>query len=154
MSAAIMPWEPTPNFEGRHILHRKTPAADIAAQFNISENELSQAIKRSKTLLKAAREQRPLPLRDEKILAAWNGLMIAAFARAGFVLNSTAYTESAVNAADFILNHMVIDGRLYRSYKEGRARHPAYLDDYAFFIASLLDLYEATHDIQLVCQGP
>jgi uncharacterized protein YyaL (SSP411 family) len=136
----------TPNFEGRHILHRQTPAADIAAQFNISEKELSQAIKRSKKLLKTAREQRPLPLRDGKILAAWNGLMIAAFARAGFVLNSTAYTESAVNAADFILKHMVVDGRLNRSYKEGRARHAAYLDDYAFFIASLLDLYETTHD--------
>ncbi len=136
-----------PNFEGRHILHRKTPAADIARQLNISAQELSQAIKRAKSLLKAEREQRPLPLRDEKILAAWNGLMISAFARAGFILNNSSYLESAANAAEFILKHMVTDGRLHRSYKEGRARHPAYLDDYAYFIASLLDLYEATHAI-------
>jgi uncharacterized protein YyaL (SSP411 family) len=115
---------------------------------NIGEKELSLAIERSKRLLKAGREQRPLPLRDEKILAAWNGLMISAFARAGFALNSATYIESAVNAADFILEHLVIDGRLYRSYKEGRARHPAYLDDYAYVIAALLDLYEATQDIQ------
>ena len=136
----------TPNFEGRYILHRQMLEADIAAHFNISEEKLSQAIQGSKSLLKAARKQRPLPLRDEKILAAWNGLMISAFARAGFILKNTVYIDSAVTAAEFILNHMIINGRLYRSYKEGRARHPAYLDDYAFFIAALLDLYETTHD--------
>ena len=138
----------TPNFEGRFILHRKTSAADLAKQMNISETDLSAAIEKSRPLLRAAREQRPLPLRDEKILAAWNGLMISAFARAGFILDSAAYIASAVNAADFILQHMVNDGRLYRSFKDGQARHPAYLDDYAYFTAALLDLYEATHDVR------
>ena len=138
----------TPNFEGRFILHRKTPSAHVARELNISEKELSAAIEKSKALLKAAREQRPLPLRDEKVLTAWNGLMISAFARAGFTLSSSDYIASATQAADFILKNMVNDGRLYRSFKDGQARHPAYLDDYAYFIAALLDLYEATHDIR------
>jgi uncharacterized protein YyaL (SSP411 family) len=138
----------TPNFEGRFILHRKTPSAQVARELNISEKELSAAIEKSNPLLRAAREQRPLPLRDEKILTAWNGLMISAFARAGFTLNSSDYIAPATHAADFILKNMVNDGRLYRSFKDGQARHPAYLDDYAYFIASLLDLYEATHDIR------
>jgi uncharacterized protein YyaL (SSP411 family) len=135
-----------PNFEGRHILHRKTPAADVAGSLNISDGELSRAIGTSKQLLKAHREKRPLPLRDEKILTAWNGLMISAFARAGFILDSTAYIASAAHAADFILKRMLIDGRLLRSFKDDQARHPAYLDDYAYFIAALLDLFHATHD--------
>jgi uncharacterized protein YyaL (SSP411 family) len=143
----------TPNFEGRFILHRKTPAAQVARELNISEKELSAAIEKSKPLLKAAREQRPLPLRDEKILTAWNGLMISAFARAGFTLNRADYIASATHAADFILKNMVNDGRLYRSFKDGQARHPAYLDDYAYFIAALLDLYEATHDIRWFTQA-
>ena len=135
-------------FEGRHILNRQAPATDIARQLNISESELSAAIEKSRSILKAGREQRPLPIRDEKILTAWNGLMISAFARAGFILDDAAYTQSAIQAADFLLKHMMVDGRLYRSYKEGKARHKAYLDDYAFLTASLLDIYETTHDIQ------
>ena len=133
-----------PNFEGRHILHRKAPADEVAGLLNMPEEALLQAIGKSKSLLKAGREKRPLPLRDEKILAAWNGLMISAFARAGFMLNDAAYVKSAENAACFIWKQMVIDGRLHRSYKDGRARHQAYLDDYAYCIAAFLDLYEAT----------
>ena len=138
----------TPNFEGRFILHRKTPTAEVARQLNISEKELFTAVEKAKPLLKTAREQRPLPLRDEKILTAWNGLMISAFSRAGFILNRADYLASAANAADFILKNMKVDGRLCRSFMDGRARHPAYLDDYAYFIAALLDLYEASHDIR------
>jgi len=140
--------EAKPNFEGRHILFRKKTDPDIAQQLNITENDLINAVNRSKTILRTTREQRPLPLRDEKILTAWNGLMISAFAKAGFVLNNESYTASAVKAADFLLKNMVIDGRLYRSFNDDRARHKAYLDDYAFLIASLLDLYETTGDFK------
>jgi uncharacterized protein YyaL (SSP411 family) len=134
----------TPNFEGRHILFRKKPVDEIVRQLNIPTRDFMAAVDRSKSILRTAREKRPHPLRDEKILAAWNGLMISAFARAGFVLKNDSYTAAAERAAGFILGRMVIDGRLHRSYNDGRARHRAYLEDYAFFIASLLDLYEST----------
>lgn len=86
----------------------------------------------------------PPPLRDEKILAAWNGLMIGAFARAAVALGEPRYAAQAARAADFVLARMRVRGRLLRSYSEGRARHNAYLEDYAFLISGLLDLYEAT----------
>ena len=73
--------------------------------------------------------------------------MISAHARAGFILGDATAVDSAANAAQFILKHLFIQKRLFRSYKDNTARYNAYLDDYAFFIASLLDLYEATHDM-------
>jgi uncharacterized protein YyaL (SSP411 family) len=99
----------------------------------------------SRELLYRARQQRPAPLRDEKILAAWNGLMISAYARAALALGEEKYAQVAARAASFVLERMrTPDGRLLRSFKDGRARHNAYLADYAFMIAGLLDLYEAT----------
>ncbi|MCG6909261.1 MAG: thioredoxin domain-containing protein [Deltaproteobacteria bacterium] len=138
---------PAPNFEGRHILHRQASVEAVAERLGISEKKLVEAVVEIRTRLKAAREVRPSPGRDEKVLVAWNGLMISAFARAGFTLHHDAYIRSAVDAAGFIVDHMQVEGRLYRSYQEGRIRHLAYLDDYAFFTASLLDLYEATGDL-------
>ena len=73
--------------------------------------------------------------------------MISAHARAGLILGESQYTRRAAQAADFILAKLFIADRLYRSYKDNQARHAAYLDDYAFFIAALLDLYEATGNI-------
>ena len=134
------------NFGGRHILHTPSTAADIARMLAISERELRAVIDASRQQLYDRRQDRPQPLRDNKILTAWNGLMISAHARAGFILGDTRYTERAVTAADFVSTHLTIGDRLYRSYKEDQARHRAYLDDYAFFIAGLLDLYETTHD--------
>jgi hypothetical protein len=94
--------------------------------------------------LLTARARRPAPLRDEKILAAWNGLMIGAFARAALVLNEPSYAARAARAADFVLVKMRRAGRLLRSHSEGESRHDGYLEDYAFLIAGLLDLHEAT----------
>jgi hypothetical protein len=91
-----------------------------------------------------ARAKRPAPLRDEKILTAWNGLMISAHAQAALILGDARYAERATRAADFVLTKLRQDGRLLRSYKAGQARHNGYLDDHAFLIAGLLDLYEAT----------
>ena len=100
----------------------------------------------TKKKLYIARNERPLPIRDEKILTAWNGLMISAYARAGLILNSDRYTRRAIKAAEFIIEKLYLKSQLYRSYKDGKARHTAYLDDYAFFIAALIDLYEATQN--------
>jgi uncharacterized protein YyaL (SSP411 family) len=136
-----------PNFEDRHILHTPKTSADIAKTLGISKEKLLETITNAKEVLYENRNQRPLPLRDEKILAAWNGLMISAHARAGLILGDRQYTDRAVQAAEFILNNMYLKNSLYRSYKDGKARHRAYLDDYAFLIAALIDLYETTHEI-------
>jgi uncharacterized protein YyaL (SSP411 family) len=94
--------------------------------------------------LYAAREARPRPLRDEKILAGWNGLAIAAFALAGRVLAQPRWVEAARRAARFALERMRPGGRLHRTWKDGEARVPAFLDDHAFLAQGLLELYEAS----------
>jgi len=119
------------NYEGRNILH--APAL------------LAEPLREA---LYAARGKRPAPLRDEKILTAWNGLAISAFARAALAFGEPAYAARAERAAGFLLAKLRRDGRLLRSFKDGQARHNAYLDDYAFLIAGLLDLYEATGNLR------
>jgi hypothetical protein len=132
------------NFEGRNILHVARPLADVARDLGLSLEKARAVIEESKDRLYAARAKRPPPLRDDKILAAWNGLIIAAHAQAALVLGDERYAERAARAATFVLTRMRQDGRLLRSYKGAQARHTGYLDDYAFLIAGLLDLYEAT----------
>lgn len=136
------------NFEGRHILHTRKSLAGVADELDIPENRLRLIIKESRERLYQWRNRKPRPLRDEKILTAWNGLMISAHARAGLIFGEPRYVDRGVKAAQFILTNLFIKNRLYRSYKENQAKQIAYLEDYAFFMAALLDLYEATHDIQ------
>jgi uncharacterized protein YyaL (SSP411 family) len=136
-----------PNFEGRYILHTPESISDIAGSLKMSEPELQAIIDESRDMMYQARKNRPEPLRDEKILTAWNALMISAFARAGLVFEQPEYLEQAVKAARFILDRLYISNRLMRSYKDGQARHGGYLEDYAFLIAAWMDLYEATHDL-------
>ena len=136
------------NFEGRNILNAPRPASEIADSLQISERLLASHVNQSKELLYQIRNLRPAPLRDEKIITSWNGLMISAHAQAGLILDEPKYTHRAVEAAQFVLENLFIGNRLYRSYKDNAAKHNAYLDDYAFFIAALLDLYEATHDVK------
>ena len=138
------------NFNGRNILHTPLTINELSKKTSINNNQLLKLIRESNALLYQARKKRIPPLRDEKILVAWNGLMISAFAKAGLLLNNPEYTRQAVNSAHFILNNQYINGRLLRSYKDGVARNNAYLNDYAFFIAGLLDTYEATFDIQWI----
>lgn len=141
------------NFEGRTILHTPEPLGAVAKRLEMTEQEARAMLERARDQLYQARLQRPPPIRDEKILTAWNGLMIAAYARAGLLLNNPAYIETARAAANFLLEKSYRDGRLYRSYKDGQARHNGYLDDYAFFTAALLDLYEASSDIRWLEQA-
>jgi hypothetical protein len=134
------------NFESRNILHTPRPLADVARALGLPPEKVRTVVQESSELLYAVRAKRAPPLRDEKVLAAWNGLMIGAHARAALVLGDERYGRQAERAADFVLRKMRRDGRLLRSYKDGQARHNAYLDDYAFVIAGLLDLYETTSD--------
>jgi uncharacterized protein len=123
------------NFEGETILHVARP----------DEGEWA-ALAHARAALYAVRARRPPPLRDEKILAAWNGLAISGFAVAGRVLEEPRYVAAAARAAGFVLDRMRPNGRLVRSWKEGRTGVAAFLDDQAFLTAGLLDLYEATFE--------
>jgi uncharacterized protein YyaL (SSP411 family) len=137
---------PRGNFEGRSILHVTRSMSEVAGQLGHKPEELERRLEDARWKLYAARAKRPAPLLDDKILTSWNGLMISAMAKGGFVLQEDEWLKSAERAADFVLHHLVHDGKLLRSYHGGAARFAAYLDDYAFFIASLLDLYETTFD--------
>ena len=137
---------PRGNIEGRSILHTPRSLTEVATQLGLPEGEVRATIEESRQLLYEARSRRPPPLRDEKILTAWNGLMISAYARAALVFGNERYGEEAARAASFLLDRLRKGQRLFRSFKDGQARHDAYLDDYAFLIAGLLDLFEATGD--------
>jgi uncharacterized protein len=126
---------PRGNFEGKNVLFVPQP----------DENEW-EALAGARDLLRVAREARPHPLRDDKILGSWNGLMISALAVGGRVLGEMRYIAAAARAADFVLAELRDDGRLQRSWKDGRASGPGFLEDDAFCVAGLLDLYEATFD--------
>jgi len=132
------------NFEGRNILHQPQSMDAVAQQQGISAEKLRASVEESRPLLYDARSSRPKPLRDDKVLTSWNGLMISAFAQASLLLGEDSYLEVARGAADFILAELRVDGRLRRSYKDGRASYNAYLDDYAFMIGALIDLFEAS----------
>ncbi len=134
------------NLDGRNILHVPRPAGLVARLNSISEEELRQLLERGRNILFAAREKRIRPARDEKILVAWNGLMLKSFAEAARSLDRSDYRAAAVRCAEFILNRLVDAGRLQHIYKDGRARILAYLDDYACLMDALLTLYETTFD--------
>jgi uncharacterized protein YyaL (SSP411 family) len=132
------------NFEGKNILYIPRPPEAVAAEYGISPEELRERMKEIRSKLFAAREQRVRPGRDEKILAAWNGLMLRSFALAARVLKREDYGEAAERNAAFLLDKLRTDGRLRRSYKDGQARFNGYLEDYAMVADGLVTLYEAT----------
>jgi len=107
-------------------------------------------VKRFKNLLYEARQQRPMPFVDKKILTAWNGLMISAFARAALYLGDEEYLAIASEAAEFVLDFMAKDSRLVRSYLDGRTSGSAYADDYAYMIQALIDLYQASGEVRWI----
>ena len=136
------------NFEGRSILHVSRPLDAVARELGRTPEELAATVADARERLYAERARRPPPLRDDKILAAWNGLMISAHARAALALGDASWADRAARAAGFVLDHMRRDGRLLRSWRDGRPEHAGYLDDYAFLVAGLLDLYEATGEVR------
>jgi uncharacterized protein YyaL (SSP411 family) len=119
---------------------------EFAARAGMTPSACEGWLARVKEKLFEAREQRERPARDEKILTAWNGLMISAFARAHQILGNEEYLRAAQNAAQFCLTRLCQDGGLKRSYSDGQAKFNAYLEDYALFITGLLDLYESDFD--------
>jgi hypothetical protein len=139
---------PKGNFEGRNILHTGRPLPEVAKTLGLPSEKLKDTIEESREILYDARRKRPPPLRDEKILTAWNGLMISAHAKAALVLGDPRYAQRAERAAGLLLKNLRKGERLSRSFKDGRAQHDGYLDDYTFLTAALLDLFEATGNLR------
>jgi uncharacterized protein YyaL (SSP411 family) len=132
------------NFEGKNILYAPRDRAEVAAELRLSLERLAELIAGARAKLHEARERRVHPGRDDKVLASWNGMMCRAFAEAGRALGRADYTGIAVRNAEFLLNEMREHGRLLRSWKDGRAKLPAYLEDYAMVGDGCLAVYEAT----------
>ncbi len=142
--------DPQGEFEDRNVLYAANTPAEAAKRFQMPEVEINGIIARGQAKLFAVRGQRPRPHLDDKIITAWNGLMISAFARAYQIFEEPEYLAAASKAATFILakNYDAKTQTLKRRYRDGEAKFPAHLDDYAFFVLGLLDLYEAGFDIQ------
>jgi uncharacterized protein YyaL (SSP411 family) len=141
------------NFEGKNILHVPRPPEAVAEEFGLAPEELWERIEESRSRLFAAREKRVRPVRDEKVLAAWNGLMLRSFALAARVTGREDYREAAVRNATFIVEKMKRDGRIHRSYKDGRARFNGYLEDYAMVADGLVAVYEATFEARWLVEA-
>jgi len=135
------------NFEGQNILHITSSLEDTATRNKISVEELQAIVNRGRQKLFALREQRIKPGRDEKVLTAWNGLMLSSFAEASAILERADYRNVAEANARFLLSHLQKDGLLLRTYKDGQAKLNAYLEDYACLIDGLISLYEATGEL-------
>ncbi|HEX2210650.1 MAG TPA: thioredoxin domain-containing protein, partial [Longimicrobium sp.] len=134
------------NFEERNILHAWRTVDAVAAEAGVTPERLMEAVSRARRPLYQARAKRVWPGLDDKILTAWNAMMLRAFAEAARVLGSDEYRRIAVANAEFLLSRLRVDGRLQRTYKEGRAKIGAFLDDHALLAGALVSLYEATFD--------
>jgi len=134
---------------GANILFQGKSLSETAADLDMPVAVLEERISSAGRKLFEEREGRVHPHKDDKILTDWNGLMIAAFAKGARVLGDSTWAAAAGRAADFILDQMrKPDGRLLHRYREGRAGIPGHLDDYAFFIWGLIELYEATYQVR------
>lgn len=130
------------NFETRNILYSNMRLEEFAANKNMESQDLAKLFKVQRQLLWKIREKRIHPLKDDKILSSWNGLMIFSMAEAGAAFDEKKFSEAAKRAAQFIKNHMWQDGHLLRRWREGEALYSAGLDEYAFLIKGVLSLFE------------
>ena len=135
------------NFEGKNILTLAQTARQVAESSGLSEAEVEERLDRARRALLSARDSRVKPGLDDKVLASWNGLMLAAFAEAARVLDSEDYRAVAEKNAEFLLAQLrTPEGRLLRSWPRGGTRLPGYLEDHAAVAAGLLELYQTTFD--------
>jgi hypothetical protein len=131
------------NFAGQTILRLRRPLDELAEQEKTSQADLRKRLEAVRESLFAARMSRPRPATDDKVITAWNALALRAFAEAGAVLHNSAYTQLAMRNARFLLDNLVVSGRLRRSWRGVPARQPAFLDDTAALILGLVSLYQA-----------
>ncbi|MFW6113015.1 MAG: thioredoxin domain-containing protein [Thermodesulfobacteriota bacterium] len=137
----------TGNFEGKNIFTFPLSEEDLASRFDQTPEQLASSLQSIKARLYEVREQRVRPHRDEKIITAWNGLMLTALALGAQVLGDKKYYQAAAQAAEFILQEMRSNGQLMRIWSEGQVSVPGFLDDYAGLANACLDLYETDFDL-------
>ncbi len=145
--------DPHGEFKNKNILIQRLSISEVAGQFQVNAEVVEEAINAARQKLYSERDKRPRPHLDDKIITAWNGLMITAFAKAGQILpNATKYKSAAVKAASFIKEQLYSESEqtLYRIYRGERSEIQGFLDDHAFLIQGLLDLYETTFDIRWI----
>ncbi len=143
------PADPQGEFKDKNILIESHSVSEAAQQFKLSDEKTQQLLAESRQLLLAVRAKRPRPRVDDKIVTAWNGLMISAFARAYQVLGDPAYLAAANKATDFAREHLydAESNTLRRSYREGASEVNGFASDYSFLMQGLLDLYAAGFDV-------
>ncbi len=130
------------NFEGRNILHISVPIEELARKLSMPSEHVKRIIEEGRAKLLQVRERRIKPGKDEKILTSWNGLMISTFAKGYRITGDTAYLDAARKAVNFVENKLANGQELKRTFKEGQSKLDGYLDDYAFYVSALLDLFE------------
>ncbi|PYI69175.1 MAG: thioredoxin domain-containing protein [Verrucomicrobia bacterium] len=142
--------DPHDEFRGKNVLIERHTIAETAQRFKKNEQEIAGLLAKSREKLFSIRAKRPRPHPDDKIIAAWNGLMISAYARTAQVLDDARYLEIATRAATFLRANLYDPSRkiLFRNYRGSRSDIEAFADDYAFVIQSLLDLYEASFNVE------
>ncbi len=144
--------DPQHEFTGRNILYRARSDEEAADHFTMSVSDIALSLETSRGVLLAKRRKRVRPHLDDKIITAWNGLMIGSLARAGAVLGDQKMIDAAVRAAQFVRATLYEkkNGELQRRYRDGEAAHHGQLDDYTFLVAGILDLYQVVQDPELL----
>lgn len=146
--------EASGTYNGLNVLYLRRTLSSLAREYRMTEYEITEYMDAARAVLFNARQARQRPNRDEKILTDWNGLMIAALARAGSILGEPAYLRAAEQAAEFILEHLYSDKKeLLHRYCDGQNAIPAHLDDYAFLAWGMIELYEATFKSTYLAQA-
>lgn len=140
--------DPQNEFTGRNILYVAHSLDETARRFGMSVEQVSEMLQKSRALLFDFREKRPRPHRDDKVITAWNGLMMSACARAYQAFDDPRYLAAAQRAAEFVRSKLVDgkSGKVYRRYRDGEVKFEGQLDDYAFLVQGLLDLYESSFE--------
>ncbi|MCH8274523.1 MAG: thioredoxin domain-containing protein [Armatimonadetes bacterium] len=139
--------EATRRRDGRNVLERVRSLSDTAAKLGLTEEQLNESLRRIRAKMLKVRSARIPPGKDDKVLTDWNGMMIAAFARAGGVFDDPALVDRAKKAADFMLGTMrKKDGRLWHQYRNGALEGDGFLDDYAYLTLGLIELYQVDFD--------
>jgi uncharacterized protein YyaL (SSP411 family) len=141
------------NFEGQNILHINSTVETVSEKHGIAAEKAREIIAQARRKLFDVREQRVKPGRDEKVLTAWNGLMLSSFAEASAILNRADYAEVARANARFLLTDLQRDGLLLRTWKDNEAKLNGYLEDYASLIDGLISLYEATGELDWIASA-
>src|SRR5205085_2739105 len=142
------------NWEGKNIMHITKEPEDLAKQHDISLPELEELISKCDQQLLKERNKRPRPLTDDKILLGWNALLVTALCKSYAALGKEEYKDAAVALFDFIIQKFSKEDEIvYHSYKNGKAKHPAFLEDHAYLVQACIFLQEITADQQYLLKA-